>query len=110
MTTDTLLKNGKAAAALLAGGIGALTLGLMTTLGEAVPTIGSALNWYNPVGALSGKTTVAVLVWLISWVILNNQWKDKEVNFEKIATIGLILLLVGILFTFPPFFELFVSE
>jgi hypothetical protein len=66
------------------------------------------LNWYNPVGALSGKTTVAVIVWLIAWAILGNQWKDKDVDFDKISMIALVLLLLGILGTFPPFFELFV--
>jgi hypothetical protein len=68
------------------------------------------LNWYKPAGPLSGKTTLAVLVWLISWAILGNQWKDKDVEFGKIATIALALLLLGILGTFPPFFELFVAE
>ena len=47
MTTETLLKNGKAAAALLAGGIGSLMVGLMTTLGESVAAIGKALNLYR---------------------------------------------------------------
>jgi hypothetical protein len=110
MTTETLLKNGKAAAALLAGGIGALTLGLLTTLSESVAAIGTALNWYNPVGALSGKTSVTLIVWLIAWGILGNQWKDKDVDFDKIAILALVLLLLGILGTFPPFFELFVPK
>ncbi|GAB4501693.1 MAG: hypothetical protein Fur0035_12370 [Anaerolineales bacterium] len=111
MTTETLIKNGKAAAAaLLAGGIGALTMGLMTTLGESVAAIGTALNWYSPVGPLAGKTTMAVIVWLIAWAILGNQWKDKDVDFDKIAMIALVLLLLGILGTFPPFFELFVPK
>jgi hypothetical protein len=110
MTTEALRKNGKAAASLLAGGIGALMLGLMTTLSEALPALGNTLSWYNPAGPLSGKTTLAVSVWLASWVILDKQWKEKELNFERIAAVSLILLLVGILFTFPPFFELFVSE
>lgn len=110
MTTETLIKNGKAAAALLAGGIGGLTVGLMTTLGESVASIGAALNWYKPVGALSGKTTVAVIVWLVAWGILGNQWKDKDVDFDKVSMLALVLLLVGILLTFPPFFELFVAE
>lgn len=110
MASENIIKNGKAASALLAGGIGGLTLGLMTTLGEAIPAFGNLLNWYKPAGPLSGKTTMAIIVWLISWAILNAQWKEKEVNLEKISTVALILLLVGILFTFPPFFELFVSE
>ena len=108
MTTETLLKNGKAAAALLAGGIGAFVMGLVTTLSEASSSFGSALNWYKPAGPLSGKTTVAVIVWLIAWAVLGNQWKDKDVDFDKISMIALVLLLLGILGTFPPFFELFV--
>jgi hypothetical protein len=109
MTTETLLKNGKAAAALGAGGIGAFVMGLVTTLSEAPSSFGSALNWYNPAGPLSGKTTVAVIVWLIAWAILGNQWKDKDVDFDKISMIALVLLLLGILGTFPPFFELFAA-
>lgn len=110
MTTETLLKNGKAAAALLAGGIGALFLGLVTTLSEASKAFGNALNWYNPAGPLSGKTTLTVVVWLVAWAILGNQWKDKDVDFDKIAMIAIVLLLLGILGTFPPFFEIFVPK
>jgi len=108
MTTETLLKNGKAAAALLAGGIGSFVMGLVTTLSEA-SSFGSALSWYKPAGPLSGKTTVAVIVWLIAWAVLGNQWKDKDVDFDKISMIALVLLLLGILGTFPPFFELFAA-
>jgi len=107
MTSDTLLKNGRAAAALLAGGIGSLMVGLLTTLSEAVEFVGPALNWVKPVGPLSGKTTLAVIIWLIVWVVLNKQWKDRDVEFDKFALISLILLLFGILGTFPPFFEIF---
>ena len=106
MTTE-MLKNGKAAAALLAGGIGALAMGLLTVLSESISSFGSALNWYNPVGALSGKSTLAVVIWLIVWGGLNNKWKDQDVDYDKFAKIALILLWVGILFTFPPFFRLF---
>jgi len=109
MTTETLLKNGKAAAALLAGGIGSFVMGLVTTLSEASSSFGSALSWYKPAGPLSGKTTVAVIVWLIAWAVLGNQWKDKDVDFDKISMIALVLLLLGILGTFPPFFELFAA-
>jgi len=107
MTTETLLKNGKAAAALLAGGIGALVMGLLTTISEGVASFSTALNWYNPAGPLSGKTTLTVIIWLIVWAVLGKQWKDKDVDFDKIAMIAIILLLLGILGTFPPFFDLF---
>jgi len=107
MTTETLLKNGKAAAALLAGGIGAAFMGFVTTLSAAVASFSAALNWYNPAGPLSGKTTLTVIIWLVVWAVLGKQWQDKDVDFDKIAMIAIVLLLLGILGTFPPFFDLF---
>ncbi len=104
------IPNGLAAAALLAGGIGAFAVGLMTTLAEAVSAISNALRFYAPVGPLSGKTTVAVVIWLVSWGVLAAVFKDKDVDFGKVSLAALILLLLGILGTFPPFFELFVAE
>jgi hypothetical protein len=109
MTTkmNETLKNGLASAALLAGGIGAFAVGLMTVLVEASPAIKTAFTFLKPVGPLSGKTTVAVLIWLVAWAVLGNMWKDKDVAFDKIATTAFVFLALGLLFTFPPFFLLF---
>ncbi len=106
---DTKMKNGPAAAALLAGGIGALAYGIFIILSEGVESIGHALNWYNPSGNLSGKSTMMVIVWLASWAFLNNKWKDTDVDFEKIATIALSLLVIGVLLTVPPVFDFFIN-
>jgi len=109
MTTkeSTTTKNGLALAALLAGGIGAFAVGLMTVLNEAIASLANPLKFYVPAGPLSGKTTVAVVIWLISWIVLGYAWKDKEVNFDKVSLIAFVLLALGLLFTFPPFFLLF---
>jgi hypothetical protein len=97
---------GEAAAAILAAGVGSFAMGLMTTLAE-IPAIKSALNFYNPVGPLSGKTIVAVVIWLISWAVLYFLWKGKEVQFPRVFTATLILIALGVLGTFPIFFDLF---
>jgi len=101
------LPNGPAAAAVLAGGIGAFGLGLATTLAEASPAISAALNIYPPVGPLSGKVLVGVVIWLVAWLILGSMWRGKEVNFGRVAMWAFIFLGLGLLLTFPPFFELF---
>lgn len=101
------LKNGKAAAALLAGGIGATAVGLFTVLAEASAPIKTLLTLYKPVGALSGKTTIGVLVWFVVWAILGKLWKDKDVDLVKATVAAFIMLGLGLLFTFPPFFLLF---
>jgi hypothetical protein len=107
-STISTVKNGPAAAALLAGGIGAVVYGILIILSEGVPAIGTALNWYNPAGPLSGKTTLAVIIWLILWAILHNLWKDKDVNFQSTSTTALVLLVVGFLLTIPPVFDFFI--
>lgn len=100
-------KNGLAAAALLAGGIGAFAIGLTTVLTEVFATFKTAITFYAPTGALSGKTTIGVLIWLICWAILGYLWKDKDVAFEKAVIAAFIFLALGLLCTFPPFFSLF---
>lgn len=101
--------DGRSAAALLASGIGALFLGIFTLLAEASVPIKDVLNLYDPVGPLSGKTTIAVIIWLIAWGALYAMWRNKEVDFSKMYKIALILVALGFLLTFPPFFVLFAA-
>jgi hypothetical protein len=62
---------------------------------------------YGPVGPLSGKTGGAVLVWLIAWAALGRVWKDRKVDFGKVWSVALTLVILGLLGTFPLFFDLF---
>lgn len=99
--------NGPVAAALIAGGFGAAVTGLMTALAEASTPLRNALNWYNPVGPLSGKTAVGVIAFFLAWLVLHMSMRGKNVNFSRAATIAFILLAIGLILTFPPVFDLF---
>lgn len=101
------LPNGEAMAALISAGIGVFVLGLLTTLAEASTGIADMLNWNKGVGPLSGKTIVPVAIWLISWVALTMTWKGKNVNFGRATGATFALILLGLLLTFPLFFDLF---
>ena len=68
--------------------------------------MGKALNFYNPSGTLSCVTTIGILVWLVSWFVLNRMWRDKTVAMVKINVASFALLAVGFLLTFPPFMDL----
>ena len=98
--------NGLVAAAMLAAGIGCFFLGLTTSLAQGSKIIGSMLNFYNPVGPLGGKTIVAVVFWLVAWGILAGRWKGQSTDFGKIYRVTLILVALGLIGTFPPFFDL----
>lgn len=104
---DAVVTTGPAAAAMIAGGAGTFVIGLMTTLAEISAGLKSALNLTNPVGPLSGKTTVGIIVWLIAWFVLNRLMKDKDTDLNKAFTITVILMIAGLLLTFPPVFEYF---
>ena len=101
---------GPAVAALLAVGIGAFVLGLLTTLAEASTTIREWLQLTDAVGPLSGKTTFAVIAWLIAWGVLHLALRERaRLTTGVLVTTG-VLLALGLLGTFPVFFELFASE
>ena len=107
MAQKKTLTNGPAAAAILASGIGSLALGVFTTLAQAIALVKDALNLYNPAGPLSGKTTVAVVFWLVAWAVFHSLWRNQQVDFTKVYIATLIMIALGLLGTFPPFFEAF---
>lgn len=98
---------GPIVAAILAGGIGSLALGVFTTLAEASTSIKEWLDWNSDVGPLSGKTVMAVIVWLVSWAILHAVYRNREAETRQALTIALVLIGLGVLGTFPTFFQLF---
>ena len=102
--------NGPVAAALLAGGIGSAALGIVTVLAAASEGIAQSLAWIQAVGPLTGKSLVSVAVFFISWVVFHFLFRGRNVNFNQIVTVSMILLAIGLLGTFPPIFEFFAAE
>ena len=98
---------GPIAAAIIAGGIGAAALGLFTTLAEASEGAKNWLQWSDAVGPLSGKVLMAVLVWLVAWAILHLALRNKPYETRRALVISLVLIGLGVLGTFPLFFQAF---
>ena len=92
--------NGSAMAAFLGGGIGAFAMGAVVLLNEA--GIFAAPTLYAPAGGVSGRTTLATIVWLMAWVVLHNRWKMREIAPGRVGAATLILIVLGVLGTFPP--------
>lgn len=103
--TQERIPNGPAAAAILSAGVGSATIGLMTTGAVISAGLKSALNWWSPAGPLTGKTSVGVVAWLVTWIVLHVLWKDKDVPLVRVLVVMLVLLVLGVLLTFPPVFE-----
>jgi hypothetical protein len=104
---ETRKPNGPAAAALLAAGAGVFATGLLTTLAEVSSGLRGALTWWSPAGPLTGKTGVGVIVWLVAWIVLHAVHKNRDMEIDGALRWAWILIALGFLGTFPPFFEAF---
>src|SRR6266568_4048248 len=89
--------NGPGAAAILSAGIGCAAVGILALAGDASEAIGKLLNFYNPAGTLSGVTTLAIIIWLVAWYVLNRLWQAKTVPMVRINVVAFVLLAVGFL-------------
>ena len=99
--------NGPAVAAILSAAIGVFVLGLFTTLSEANTDVHDFLDIKSRVGPLAGKTTFAVIAYLASWVMLAPPLWKRTVPFPSAMLVAAVLIALGLVGTFPKFFELF---
>ncbi len=99
------IPTGPGAAAILAAGIGSLALGISAFAADAVPAIARAMSFWPPSGPLSGVTSCAIVVWLASWIVLGRRWANQEVNLLPVNVVAILMLIGGLLLTFPPFMD-----
>lgn len=107
-----LRKNGVAQAAILSSMIGVLVLALVnlgTDISDvfktAVHNIGKLwMPGAEGIGPYSGKETLAILGWLISWFILHAILRDKEWDNQVVVAIFLMGIAVATTLIWPPVF------
>lgn len=101
------LTNGSGAAAILAAGIGSFALAVLACAGDKSAAIKNSLIFYKPTGPLSGVTSTAIVIWLLTWGILEWRWRNRTVAVGRINAVALVLLGLSLLLTFPPVVDLF---
>lgn len=99
--------DGPVVAALLALGIGSVVYGIFVIIPEFSGSFKTLLTLNEGVGALSGKTLFAVAIWLIVWVVLHQVFTKKNFELAKAYSYSLVMVAIGLLFTFPIFFQAF---
>lgn len=97
--------SGPAAAVVLAAGLGSFTLGLLSVLTAVSPSVSSALTLSDRVGDLSGVTTASVVVYAATWGLLAVWWRRADPPLMRVAGAAAVLIALGLLGTFPPFFN-----
>jgi hypothetical protein len=109
--------NGAAIAAYLSAMIGLLTLGIVVFASEAskpfaqtVHTIGKLwMPGAEGIGPYSGKETLGLVTWLISWLVLHFSLRNRQMS----GGLWLIVFLLGIglatTLVWPPIWHFFLG-
>ena len=92
--------NGAAMAAVLGASIGSCAMGAIVLVNEAGLFAAPAL--YGPAGGVTGRTTLATVVWLLTWGGLHARWQSRDVPPQPVFTWAIVLIVVALLGTFPP--------
>jgi hypothetical protein len=97
---------GFTAATLIGGGFGVALFGVITYISEAFVSTQPGLTLVKSVGPLSGKTTYAVIGWLVGWALLAVLLRSRDVSEKATYLITGILVALGFVLTFPPTWKL----
>ena len=84
--------NGGIVAATIAAGAGCAALGLLTVAAAASTEFADLLNLYAPSGPLTGKATVASIIYLIVWINLHFRLRDRELSLSRGFLLTMFLL------------------
>ena len=108
-------KNGQAAAAMMAAMIALLSLGMSNLASvfskdfkQIIHEFGKAwIPGADAIGPYSGKETIMLLGWGISWLILYFILRNRQVRLSKFTIIFIIGTALATLFVWSPFVHLF---
>lgn len=110
--------SGPAAAALISAGIGSVLMmishhladtskereNLLWSLGSWIPGSHNPDKMWGNIGSFSGKETVLLIGWLVSWSILHILWRDRQIKARTILFWFITLFVIATTMIWHPLF------
>ncbi len=90
---------------MLAAAIGIFFLGLLTTLAEANEGFHDWVDWWHRVGPLSGKSSLGIIAWLVSWPVFHLALFRRDNVLPAAIVVSAVLFFIGMVLMFPPIFD-----
>ena len=108
---------GAAAAAYLSASLGILALALSHLFSEKSESVKNAVHhlgkFWMPgaegIGPYSGKETIQLLVWLLTWLILHLWFRKKNISVRWSGILFLIILGIATTLLWPPVVHILVG-
>ena len=112
------MKNGIAAAAMISSMIGVLSLSVSHTLSVLsqesklmIHEIGKLwIPGADAIGPYSGKETIMLMGWGVSWIILHYALRNRDVKLSYYTIIFMIGVGIAILLVWTPFVHLITNQ
>lgn len=73
-------------------------------LGSWIPGSRNPDPLYGEIGSYSGKETVMLIIWLTSWFILSQLWKNRQISFRTIFFCLFAFLVAATVMNWHPLF------
>ncbi|MFM6012270.1 MAG: hypothetical protein ACKO99_16755 [Dolichospermum sp.] len=110
--------SGPAAAALISAAIGCFTMmmahhfsdtnknieTMLWSLGSWIPGSHNPSKMWGNIGSYSGKETILLISWLVSWAILSLLWKNKKIKSRTIFFWLFALMVAATAMSWHPLF------
>jgi hypothetical protein len=110
--------SGLAAAALISAAIGCFTMmvahhfsdtnknieKMLWSLGSWIPGSHNPSKMWGNIGSYSGKETILLISWLVSWAILSLLWKNKKIKSRTIFFWLFALMVAATAMSWHPLF------
>ena len=77
---------------------------IVWSMGDWIPGSKNPDPVYGEIGSYSGKETVMLITWLVSWLILNQLWKRKNIHFSTIFTCLFMFITAATVMNWHPLF------
>lgn len=77
---------------------------IVWNLGGWIPGSKNPDPLYGEIGSYSGKETIMLITWLVSWLILSQLWKNRQVKFETIFLCLFGFLVAATVMNWHPLF------
>lgn len=74
------------------------------SLGSWIPGSHNPDQIYGEIGSYSGKETIMLFAWLVSWFILSQLWKNRSVKFSTIFFSLFTFLVAATVMNWHPLF------